>query len=54
MRYMIQTPGLTDAEKLEMCRLLVKAGYKVSIEKSKQGNRTIKTVFYEETKNENI
>ena len=33
--------GLTDADRLELAKLLIKAGYTVRIGREKQGNKTI-------------
>lgn len=33
--------GLTDADRLELARLLIKAGYTVRIGREKQGSKTI-------------
>lgn len=33
--------GLTDADRLELAKLLIKAGYTVRIGKTKEGNRTV-------------
>jgi copper homeostasis protein CutC len=37
---------LNEAERLELCRLLIKAGYTVKIGTVKEGNTTAKAVIF--------
>lgn len=43
--------GLTDADRLELAKLLIKAGYTVRIGKEKQGNKTTAFIELMEDKN---
>ena len=42
--------SLNDSEKLEIARLLIKAGYTVRIVKEKKGNSTVSAIEYWEEK----
>ena len=44
----IATPHLTDSDRLELAKLLLKAGYTVRIRTEKQGNKNVKVIEMEE------